>query len=889
MILRCLFVLVVHAACLDLSGASLVRVGEVCEYFKGVTEPPGPSGAWQLPGYNSAAWLKGPSGFSTVNGTFTEATTLGDYGPTYTTVFMRRSFQLTETNSVKWLTLRVDYNDGFVAYLNGKEVARRNMPAGPVGASSAAAGVHNRGVPEDIDISAYRNLLVKGENVLAISIHGDGSGFDYYFCLTPELRSNFSRGPVLQNASSNSVQVIWKTVSPGSGMVEFGTSTNLGRAVLDPVNQGLHAVVLTGLFPDTLYYYRVSSTIGNEVATSEIESFRTFKTSGKISFVLAGDLGAGLTLQYNVAQVMKSQAPDLVIQVGDIIYPWFSAALADIRHFSIYEPQMKNTPFFYAIGNHDSYFNPVDYYNTFYLPTNKVTGAEQYYSFDHGDAHFVMLNSDLQAGAKYEPGSDQYNWLEADLAATRKPWKFLFFHHTMRTSSYHSVDDYDGNGELDTLQLQRSFGTLAAKYGVKVVFNAHDHIYEKMLPMNGVYNVTSGGGGALLYALSSLRPDSAQFWVQNHCVKVSIDGSTLALQAIDLFGNLMDSMNISLAAPTNEFSSVWSTPELTSKGADDGDGNIVGQKFDFEGQGIASVTGEFSNLGRLFVSNDRTNLYLGLKDVMIGPDQNVFLFIESPRLKGVTNMINIGNGLVDPDGQGADGLDFLGNLSFTNFSPVVGCILGDEFADDHYRYFERPGLNLNVGQGVFYLDAGITDVPGIQIQQYNRNPQTGATMGGEQNANFIEVGIPLSALGSIKGGDTIKIGGVVGLGGFNTNKNTQSRELDTAFVGLKMYGHGQNNVLLEPLTIKLSTQPIPTEVRLQIARGRAPNGYQISWSTNPGKQYVLQSSGNPASGYQDLPKAEFPMKAGNDEFSLTYEDIITGSLSKKFYRVRVLP
>ena len=37
---------------------------------------------------------------------------------------------------------------------------------------------------------------------------------------------------------------------------------------------------------------------------------------------------------------------------------------------------------------------------------------------------------------------------------------------------------------------------------------------------------------------------------------------------------------------------------------------------------------------------------------MIYPTNNIFLFIESPRQTGVTNLAGIGNGVIDPDGQG---------------------------------------------------------------------------------------------------------------------------------------------------------------------------------------------------------------------------------------------
>ena len=64
-------------------------------------------------------------------------------------------------------------------------------------------------------------------------------------------------------------------------------------------------------------------------------------------------------------------------------------------------------------------------------------------------------------------------------------------------------------------------------------------------------------------------------------------------------------------------------------------------------------------------------------------------------------MNGLGNGLVqfDNTSEGVDGLDFLQNLSFTNFKPSVAAILGDERADAQSRHAARPGFTLRVTSG----------------------------------------------------------------------------------------------------------------------------------------------------------------------------------------------
>ncbi len=89
-----------------------------------------------------------------------------------TSIYIRVPFQLLAGHTFESLKLRVKYDDGFVAYLNGTEIARRNAggTSGTPLAYSAAGTDHpdaQATVYEEIDISAFRNLLVDGNNVLA--------------------------------------------------------------------------------------------------------------------------------------------------------------------------------------------------------------------------------------------------------------------------------------------------------------------------------------------------------------------------------------------------------------------------------------------------------------------------------------------------------------------------------------------------------------------------------------------------------------------------------------------------------------------------------------------------------------------------------------------------
>jgi hypothetical protein len=143
--------------------------GDTWRYLKGTAEPPAD---WNTAGFNDSAWLSGPGGIGYGDGD--DATVLSDMQNGYTTVYMRRLFDVPNPAAITGLELKVDYDDGFVAYLNGTEVARRNVPAGfrPYNSTASvtheASGGTNGNAPETIPLNAFPGSLIAGTNVLAV-------------------------------------------------------------------------------------------------------------------------------------------------------------------------------------------------------------------------------------------------------------------------------------------------------------------------------------------------------------------------------------------------------------------------------------------------------------------------------------------------------------------------------------------------------------------------------------------------------------------------------------------------------------------------------------------------------------------------------------------------
>ena len=620
---------------------ALVRVGDTWRFAPALGPVVVQDGDWMQPGVDDRLWLLGRSGFS--GGSANEATHLPVLQASYSSAFFRRQFNVLEHASVQWLTLRIDYSDGFVAFLNGREISRRNAPGEPgtsVPYDQFATNYHARGDPEEIDVSQFAKALVSGTNVLAIQLLSAVPGSTGLY-LSAELMANFDRAPYLQNASSNRVQIIWKTPVPADTRVEFEASVPGASQFVDTNLVTTHVATLADLMSDTIYRYRVSSSDARVTARASERTFRTFKVSGPVRFIVLGDAGLNSVAQYQIAQVMQRCDSDFVIEVGDTVYPSFTRDLADLRCFSPYEPHLRTTPYFFAIGNHDLYSGVTNYLEAFYLPTNSVplsvhkeaqTSPEHYYSFDQGDAHFVVLYVPFRSQYPLVQGNPQYDWLTNDLAKTQQPWKLVFFHVPMNSSSAHRFDDTDLDGEYDRLEIRNVLLPVLSRYGVQMAFSGHEHGYERFNPTNGVHSITTAGGGQSLYGFTQLDFASAFFAARHNCVRVTIENDRLEAQALDTDGNVFDSMTIQRRPPPPQvYEATWSSPQIEPGPPDDLDGNVFGQRFGLAGEPIPAMAGQFSNLGRLFVNNDQANLYVGLDQVMIYGDNNLFLFIDSPR------------------------------------------------------------------------------------------------------------------------------------------------------------------------------------------------------------------------------------------------------------------
>lgn len=835
--------------------------------------PPAATTNWTRPDFDDASWMVGISGFSLGFGAYDEATLL-DPVPW----LFRCAFQVGDTRAISNLVFRVDYQDGLVVHLNGIEVARSGVRGG---GGAVIVDAHDRGKPVLMDLSAHRSRLVPGTNVLAVELRGRTPDVARISFLG-ELLANFTRGPFVQGSTTSSVQLIWQTLTPMPGALELRPVEGVDTAILveEPTPSLEHVVSVGQLPPATRFRYRVRAGGGASGAWTLPKEISTLSATGGVSLALIGDSGTGSSAQYAIARLLRKHRPDLVLHAGDVIYPSFTFEAADFRCLSVYAEQMRTTPFFFAMGNHDLYSGPEPYRQTFHLPINPVFGNEDFYSFDHGDLHVAVLLMPYLFQYSPKAADPQQTWLDADLAASGKPWKIILLHHPMMSSGEHRFDDQNGNGIPDMQEVRDYVLDVATRRGVQLVLAGHEHVYEKFVPVKGVHHVISGGGGVGLYRFTQHEPNSAYFESRHHLSLITLTNEVLRLQAVGLDDQVFDELVIHRGpTPSGVHPASWGIPVPPPTGPDNGDSNFAGQSYRAAAEPLFTRPGDHSNLGVVHLVNDGSTLQITFAGTLLGDGTDVVLFIDAGQPSGVESLKGLGNGVVDPAKEGADALDFLENVTFDGFRPSMAIVLGDERADQTDQAFKRSGGSFAGGQGAFQLNRSLTTVPGVQVQQFNRAPEE-ATPGYEHNASFIQVSIPFASFGpGIGPGTRMKIGALVA--GPDADAVHQTRPVDSAVLGNRLDPvPGQpGQVVLQGVEVMTAQGPPSLPLRFQTG---LDGTVRISWTEPFGWVGLLESAAQVDGPFRTEPA---PRIGIDSESNRTAQ--VTVTTGQRFFRIRL--
>lgn len=404
------------------------------------------------------------------------------------------------------------------------------------------------------------------------------------------------------------MKVLWQDVdTETTNTLNWGTDTTYGLGSVavaeNSAASGMHQHIytITGLAPNTTYYYQVSGVAANSVSSTGVftGSFLTGPATGvtHVKFLALGDTRTYPFAMDNVMQEMSKiyantdpEYQRLAIHAGDWVSSdgesnwtaeWFDPTKTDIVNF------LANVPLIGVKGNHEdnggySQYFPKYYPFPFETPVPQSTGSalfNSYYgSFDYGPVHFTLVDQ----YTTYTPGSPQYNWVVSDLAAANAnpntPWKILMFHEPSWNAGSHT----------NNTTTQQAFDPLIAQYNVDLVYMGHSHDYTRCEVYNSaqangdsivpnVPYVTSGAGGAPLDV-----PDISNAGVWKHVVvgesvyqyeTFNIQGKTLTMNVYKIPNASTSAIVATQSAPIetivlNHFTDVSSQISATT-------GNIV--------------------------------------------------------------------------------------------------------------------------------------------------------------------------------------------------------------------------------------------------------------------------------------------------------------------------
>lgn len=332
-------------------------------------------------------------------------------------------------------------------------------------------------------------------------------------------------GPYPQNANTDFIEIIWETNEKTTkNEVHWGLTLDLGNISSEfygiiLLNQNLHVVNLDGLSSSTKYYYKVVS----DSIESEIYSFyTTFKRNNTVRFIAYGDTrGVWDNWQHAsiVANKIEEHKPHFVLHTGDVVNDGKNKSQW-VDFFSISQ-FVHNSTLYPVLGNHEHY--GISYFRYFSLPHN-----ERWYSTDNGPVHFVGLDSNPRNALKLS----QLLWLIKDLRANKQPFTIVFFHHPLYSSGNHG----------STLYLRWLWRPIFEHFNVDIVFNGHDHNYERGRVKDVNYIVT-GGGGAPLYNVGESWWTIYSEKTYHYCL-ITANQSKLTFQSIKPDGSLIESFMI---------------------------------------------------------------------------------------------------------------------------------------------------------------------------------------------------------------------------------------------------------------------------------------------------------------------------------------------------------
>lgn len=249
----------------------------------------------------------------------------------------------------------------------------------------------------------------------------------------------------------------------------------------DGVTTYIHTAAVSDLKPGTAYEYRVGA--GDK--RSSWQPFHTAQGHDFKALIFPDSQSSDYSVWAATAQPawQRNQDAQFFINMGDLVdngqdhYQWNA-------WFDVVGDMIARIPVVPLLGNHETYDKdwkvrmPEAYLHLFALPRiDREKYQNQFYSFDYGDVHFVVLNTQSQELTDFEPSldEDEVAWFKEDMAKTTKKWKIVLMHKDPLQYGFANRPQPREEGFSPEGRL---WMPLFDQYGVDAVLSAHLHTYR---------------------------------------------------------------------------------------------------------------------------------------------------------------------------------------------------------------------------------------------------------------------------------------------------------------------------------------------------------------------------------------------------------------------------
>ena len=344
----------------------------------------------------------------------------------------------------------------------------------------------------------------------------------------------------------NGLTITWRNTGTHDS-IRWGYTSSMDNGTFAGVRRnGYTNYFFNYTFPsvvsDSTIYYKLFDS-----GTSSWGPQLTFKTAPPIdaatfSFLALGDSRSNMATWGQIATRCNSKHANFSIFTGDLVKS--GASNTDWNSwFDNGAQYLQDNLVYYCIGNHDA-TDTAKFVNNFTMPM--ASNTKLHYSFTYGNAVFICMNTENIT-------TSEFNWMVGVLQANQsKTWKVVFFHRPFFSIGPHANEM---NALLNTWWA--AFDT----YGVDLVLNGHDHMYERSKPINytvspnapvsqygsgpgqGRCEIVCGSVGAPLYT------GSPKWFIQTyqsayHFCKIDVNDEILTDSTFSISGGVIETFSL---------------------------------------------------------------------------------------------------------------------------------------------------------------------------------------------------------------------------------------------------------------------------------------------------------------------------------------------------------